>query len=458
MSPRQRRSISAANLALRVGIGLGALLLSVGIFAALVATRPTPPLTPRSEILRTVRVIELHPVEVARQWLGFGTTRALQTAEVAAEVAGTIIERPSSIEPGLPVRAGQLIVALDATEFIAQADRARHAMAAIEAERAALAVDEEVWASSLELARENIALLRSELEQLRSALAASGATQVEVDRLRRQITSAEREAEAIRQLFEQIPARRAALEARLGVERANLALAELDVRRSRILAPFDGTLQAVNVREGERVTPGTPVARIVNLSRIEAPLRVPVSALNELTVGSRATLTTSGPARRTWEATVSRIAPEADEQTRTATVYVEVRQDPGLPTEQRLAPGRFVTATLYAQRPIQALVAPRSAVNGDRVMVMHDSGHAAVRTIEVAFHIEQDFPSILPGERQWAVIARGLAPGDRLIISNLDELRPGMTIRTPTSGPPEPVTAQAAAARSTSPQEAGAAR
>lgn len=414
------------------------------MLAALVATRPTPPQSARSETARSVRTLTLAPVEVTRLWEGFGAARAIDAADISAEIAGTVAVRPEAIEPGFPISKGDLIVAIESAEFEARAERARQGIAAIDAECQSLKVDEQVWEITLALARENVALLKDELERLRDAVAASGATVVEVDRLRREITRAEREAESVRQLYEQVPSRRAALDARLGVERAVLAMAEIDIARSRITSPIDGVLQEVWVKRGERLSPGAPVARIVNLQRMEAPVRVPVSALADIGPGSLATLSTTGPRARTWTGVVARIAPEADVQTRTATVYVEIEQAPDVAPSDALTPGRFVMSRISSNTPMTALALPRAAINGDRVLVVDDAGRAASREVVVTFHVDSQFPELLPEERQWAIVESGVQAGDQLVISNLDELLPGMMIRK--SGGDGPAGASAAGA------------
>ena len=437
MSAKPRRTVSTANLIVRVALGVIIFGVGVGIMVALVATRPTPPQSPRSETARSVRTLTLEPVEVIRRWEGFGAARAVARADISAEIAGAVAVRPEAVEPGFPIRRGDLIIAVESAEFEARAERARQAIAAIEAERKSLEVDEQVWEVTLALARENVALLKAELERLREAVAASGATVVEVDRLRREITRAEREAESVRQLFEQVPARRAGLESRLGVERANLTLAQIDIDRSRITSPIDGVLQEVWVKVGERLAPGAPVARVVNLTRMEAPIRVPVSALADIAPGCRATLSTTGPMARSWDGVVARIAPEADIQTRSATVYVEIEQAPDIAPSQALTPGRFVMARISAARPTLALAIPRNAINGDRALIVDASGRAASRTVSIAFHVDQAFTALLPDERQWAIVDSGLAAGDQIIISNLDELLPGMMIRNGAASPPQ---------------------
>ncbi|XHC27024.1 hypothetical protein ABWH91_06880 [Phycisphaerales bacterium ac7] len=82
---------------------------------------------------------------------------------------------------------------------------------------------------------------------------------------------------------------------------------------------------------------------------------------------------------------------------------------------------------------------PRVAVDSDRVMVLdEESGTAQPRTAQVAYYTDQ---AILPDSEwdQWAVLDTSgplqawqppmLEAGDRVIVSNLDELPAGTAVR-----------------------------
>jgi len=441
-APRHPRRL--LNLLVRGVIGVVILGIGIGSMAYLVLTRPQPPREARSEPVRLVRVITAERVPVERPWTGYGTARPKAEADIAAEVAATVVERPDRIDPGARLEKGELIVRLDGAEFAARAARAEASIGATQSERDGLEVDEETLAENLRLATEGVALMESELSRLEAALAASGATQVEMERMRRQVTVAKREQQELKQRLGLIPSRRARLDALLEFERANFNLARIDLERTAIRSPVNGTLQDIPVREGERVSPGSFVARVVDLSRIEVPAAIPVAAATQLAPGCRAVLSLPGGVR-SWDGTVTRIAPEADGATRTITAYIELEQDPSGPAADLLMPGQFVTATVYSSEPFAGVPVPRGAVSGDRVMVVDSEGRARARTVEIAFHTTASFPVIDDTERQWAVLASGVEPGERLVASNLDDLVPGSRVSATGAGSaPTPARARAA--------------
>ncbi len=430
MAGRRRGTSRGLNLFIRASVGVVILGFGIGSYQFLVNTKPKPPLVEQLELAKTVRTITVSPAAVTRTWSAFGAARPLNEADVAAEVAARVVRRPVGIEAGASVQAGDVLVELDGRPFLAQAQRARDSIAAFEAERSGLSVEERTLTENLRLAKENTRLLYDELELLQEAERARSASRIEIDRLRRQITGAERNEQDLEQALGLIPARRARLDAQIGVEQANLELAEIDVERTAIVSPISGTVQDVYVREGERVSPGSPIARVTDLSRMEIPLQIPVSAAGSVGIGAEVTLRSEGAVSSAWLAVVTRVAPEADPASRTVTVFAELEQDPGSPDRAGLLqPGRFVMAGIPAREALEAIIVPRVAVIDDRVMVVGDGDLAWSRPVVVAFPIDGRFETLDPDETQWLAIDSGLEVGDRVITSNLDELRHGSPVR-----------------------------
>ena len=426
-----RNATRLAGLLFRALLGVGFLVGAFGIVFALFLTRPAPTRIPIDEgVGRSVRVMPARAVTVDREWRGFGVARPLRAADVAADVAGAVVERPARIEAGVRVRAGELLVALDPVDFEQALARAEDAVRARVAELAALVVEGGSFQQSVELAQRDTELVQRELSRMREALARNAANPAEVDRLERELSRVLREERQWRERIELLPARRARVEAQIGVERAGAAIAKHNLARSRIVAPFEGVLQSVAVREGERVNVADRVARVIDLRRMEIPLRMPASATAFLREGDEATIRADGPVDAQWSGRVVRIAPEADERTRTVTVYVEIEQDPDVRSIESplLTPGRFVTGIVRTPDHQARIVVPRLALDADRVFVEDETGRVALRSVRVLHSIDRPLPQIDPRETEWAVIASGLREGERVIVSNLDELEVGMRI------------------------------
>ncbi|MCA9312403.1 MAG: efflux RND transporter periplasmic adaptor subunit [Phycisphaerales bacterium] len=408
--------------------GAALLLVALGIVAALKATRPVPEQTDLAESTAAVRVVEVQPVPVDRWWKGYGTARAMRSSDIAAEVGGVIVERPATIEPGVRVAQGDLLCRIDPRDYEERLAGVSESIASIEAQLEGLDVEEESLNTSIGLAERSVSLLRSELGEIREAQSRGGATSVEVERLERQLAAAERDEQAVRERLQLLPSRRARLRAELSGLKADHRRAETDLARTRITAPFNGGVQAIEVETGEYVMPGSRVARVVDLTRMEIPVGVPVSAGDEVAVGDLVELA-AGNGATTWSGHVVRVAPEADPQLRTLDVFVEVEQNPGGDEGFLLRPGQFVTARIFTVTDEPALAVPRVALLNDRVMVVNAAGRAESRPVQVSHYVDRAYPMLDPIETQWAVISAGLKEGDRVIATNSASIDHGTLIR-----------------------------
>jgi RND family efflux transporter MFP subunit len=409
-------------------IGSILLLAAAGTVAALVSTKPHPPKEEITAAPLVVRTLRTSPVLIARQWEGFGTASAPMAANIAALVAGPIIERPENINPGTWVQAGDLLAQIDPAEYQQRLERAQQQAAAIRAQLVSTQIQEESSQVSLALAEEAVVYTQRELVRLRDAASKGVATQTEVERLLRDLTSVQREAQTIRERLTTIPATRLQLQAELAARNADVELARLDLERTRIVAPFAGALQEVFVQVGERVNINQICARIVDLRRIEVDLRLPVSAVVTLTPGDTVQLRADNPSGQIWQGTIERIAPETDPDTRTATAFVTYEQQADSWQDNLLLPGQFVVATITTGTPRERIVVPRSAVISDRVYILNAQNQSQPRTITIAHHHEGSLPQLLSNNTQWVVVESGLSPGETLILSNLDDLKPGLPV------------------------------
>ena len=106
-----------------------------------------------------------------------------------------------------------------------------------------------------------------------------------------------------------------------------------------------------------------------------------------------------------------------DEATGTVQLRAEFPNPDGL-----LLPGEFVNARIYAGKVTDVIAIPQRAVTvadaGGTVMIVDKDGKAAVRPIELGE---------LVGDK-W-IVTSGLKPGDRVIVSNLQKLQPGMPVQ-----------------------------
>jgi membrane fusion protein (multidrug efflux system) len=111
------------------------------------------------------------------------------------------------------------------------------------------------------------------------------------------------------------------------------------------------------------------------------------------------------------------LACSVDQETGT----VELRAE--FPNPQNLLlPGEFVRARIFAGQVQNGLTVPQRAVSltetGGTVFVVDREGKAAVRPVELGAMVEG----------RW-IVESGIRAGDRVIVSNLQKLRPGAPVK-----------------------------
>lgn len=471
----------------RAVVGAAILLIAVVITVWLVATKPAIDRSAPTEDARAVTAVVAERRPVARLWRGHGAARARDAANVAAEVAGVVAARPEGVEAGARVSAGDVIVRLDDADYANQLEAAQQAVAALTAQLSTLEAEEAQIAAQTAQIQEQIDITEEEIRRWAEAQASGAASGIEQLRLRGTLASLREALAALAGQTNQIPSRRERIEAEIGAQQNEALTALHNLERTRITAPIDGYLQSVDIDVGEFVAAGTPIARIVDLARIEIPVRVGASAFGRIRIGDEVEVSAPGPTQDSWSGRIARIAPEIDE-TRTLTVFLEVdqpgdwrlraaaddtvapdsaslRAPAGAPSPP-LLPGRFVIASIRSAEPESLFLVPRFAVRDDRVFVAANGqegaplaalgppARIAARQVEVLFHIQGEYPELDPGVREWAVIGDGLLEGDLVVTSNLDELEPGAAVAvrdtakvSPPARPPLPAPADGARAR-----------
>jgi len=247
--------------------------------------------------------------EVVRDTLVVSVTATGQAAAqrqvvLAAQVAGRVTQLP--VRESDRVGSGGLVAALDADEY------------------------------------------RIALEEARASQRTSEATFREQTLFDDRITDAALRAE-----------RQRTARAKSGLERAELAVekAELDLRRTRLAAPFAGQVADVKVVPGQFVRAGDELATIVDLDPIRVEVQVLESEVGFLGQGRKAQVTFAAFPGETFTGTIQTINPMVDQTTRTARVTVQVPNP-----ARRILPGMYARVSLEARRFPDRVLVPRRAV------------------------------------------------------------------------------------------------
>ena len=406
-------------------VSVVALGVAVGIFSLLWSNRPEPARVDDPPRPRRVEVMRAVAVPIRRQWQGFGTARAFDEVDIPAEITAVVVEIPPEIVEGAPIEKGAVVARLDDTDFVIQQDIATRRIEEFDARLAQLELEGESWIKRVGIAAEDVQLAEDDYARVKQAMEREAARVREVDQARQRLLAAVRIQVDAREQLDRILPRRNQLEAMKSLQGSQLRLAIKNVSRCTIRSPLRGFIAAVDIERGESVAPGRRVARVVNLNRMEVPLRLPSSARAGVAVGDEVVLAAHGAAGEPWLGDVRHISPLDDPNTRTMTVYVQIDQDPNDP--DRLAPGRFVEGTVLSQRSEMRFIVPRRSLLGGRLLIVRD-GTVRSRVVNVDFHVQGDFEQLGVRAEQWAVLAGSLDNGSAVIVNATRSLSDGLLV------------------------------
>jgi Cu(I)/Ag(I) efflux system membrane fusion protein len=196
-------------------------------------------------------------------------------------------------------------------------------------------------------------------------------------------------------------------------------------------APASGVVVEKNVVEGDRITPGTTVYRIADLSRVWIEADVFEKDLGLVREGQAATVTFEAFPGRTFDARVTYVYPTVSMESRTGRIRLELANPGGT-----LKPGMYARIHLDARDTEVAPVVPRSAVlsTGPRALVFVQAEDGALVPREVV-------PGRTSGRS--VQVLEGLEPGERVVSSaaflvdaesNLGALTAGMEMEDGETG------------------------
>lgn len=200
----------------------------------------------------------------------------------------------------------------------------------------------------------------------------------------------------------------------LAVQQAAVALAEAELEKTVIQAPFDGLVGLRTVSVGDYVGPGTDLVPIEAIDPLNVDFRVPEQFLRAVSVGSRLLVSFDALSGFEREGSVGAISPLVDVGGRSLLLRAHIPNPDAL-----LRPGLFARVKLELAET-QGLVVPESALapSGDAQYVYRVED-GVVRRIMVEI-----------GQRVGASveIAQGLNEGDQVVVSGLQKVRDGTEV------------------------------
>jgi membrane fusion protein, multidrug efflux system len=312
---------------------------------------------PTSAASYLVDVVTVAPQPFRETLFATGSLLARESVQLQSERAGIV--REISFDEGRPMKAGDILLAIDDSELRAQLDRAK---------------------AQLELAS------AAENRQ-RDLLKSRGISAAEYD-------------QSI---------------ANLNIAKAEVALIESQLAKTKIRAPFDGVAGLRRVSVGTYLTPGTNICSFQDISSLKIDFSLPEVYLAYLKTGQTVSFRIGGRSDK-YEATIIAIEPTVEVATRSLLVRATVPND-----EARLLPGSFAEVEVMLGEIPEAILIPAIAlIPGlkQQTVFVHREGKVEERKVQAGLRTADSVQ-----------IIEGLKAGDELITSGVLQLRPGMPVQ-----------------------------
>lgn len=299
----------------------------------------------------------LEPGSVSQQIRTNGTLRADESVDLSGETAGRITE--IRFEEGSRVQKGALLVQLNDADLQAEKKRLEH---------------------QLQLASDRA-------DRQKRLLDEGGVSQEEYDATVNEVE----------------------------VLKAELELAEAQIEKKKIRAPFTGVVGLREVSEGAYVTPQTTITTLQRINPIKINFSVSEKYASNVRPGQTISFTVRG-VDRTMEGQVYATATQVNEETRTLQIRARAPNPDGL-----LRSGMFADVSVTLGTVDDAVVVPSFAVvptlDGQRVFVA-DNGTAQPRNVTLGVRTDSTVQ-----------VTEGLSLGDTLLTSSIQELQAGQPVR-----------------------------
>ncbi len=432
------------NISLKGGIALfGAIAVAAGIAAALVLTKAPLEHEALEVPRRVVQVVEAAEIPFRARVTAYGNVEPAITLSRNAEVSGKISYLHPNLKPGETIPAGTLVVRIDAEDYERTLQQTREDLKASQSSLKELEEEEKTTRRSLELARQNLEVGEAEYARVQGIYQQQLVAKSTLDAEEQKVIQLRQSLEELQGRMNGYDSRRRSIEAQIARAEQEVGSSETILGRTEISLPFSARIGEVPVEVEEFVAVGAVLFEAIDLKGVEISAQLPMTSMRKLVshledaslegrqfvalggrvndalnLSARVRLVNDMPDAR-WEARVLRLTEAIDVTRQTLGVVVGV-DDP----YEKVIPGRrppllkgmYTAVDIYAPER-QALVIPRRAVHAGRIYIANADDRLEIRPIEI--QVEQD---------DLVVIRAGIAPGERVVITDLVPVIDGMPL------------------------------
>jgi RND family efflux transporter MFP subunit len=355
-------------------------LIAAGVYGAILYARPTALV----ETVVSGEAVDAKPGSV--------TVKEEYSMSMKSQIAGRVLGKDFHLDPGMKIKEGDILVQLDTGDIDIEIKQAQNTF---ESAKSKVAVG-----SAQKYALESA---QSDFINTERLFKLGQISDSDYQKARRAVQTIQQQ-----QLMENV------------LNKENLDLDETTLEskmrakdKMTIRAPFDGQVSEVLAHPGDLIDSGSPIVSLITTTRL-VEAKISEEDFANIQVGQRATVIFLPYGEFEYNGTVTKILPIADPATQRHLVDLNITDIP----PAKLIPGITGEVSVIVGRHQASAIVPRRALLNENVYVVKD-GRVELRKVKTGF--------------EWlkgAEVTEGLAPGEQVIVEDLESFRDGEVVRT----------------------------
>ncbi|GAB4260675.1 efflux RND transporter periplasmic adaptor subunit [Thermincola ferriacetica] len=353
----------------------------------------------------TVQIQEVKTVEKTAVISFDATLEPVEIGIVSSKISGKVVE--ILFKNGEKVTKGDPLVRLDDQDI-------RNQLQGAQAQLQAAVNQLQATMASLPKAQANLDNATRNYNRMKALFSEGAITE-------RDFENAETSVKVARADLDALKANVNSLRANVNSVKANINSLNTSLANTVIRAPISGIMDEKNINLGEMVSPGAVLAKVKNISTVNAVIKVKQDDLRYIKVGQKAKVKVVGDDAKAYEGIVKTITIAADPGARVFNCEIQIANE-----AQALRPGVFAKVEISTGQKSKIVAVPVQALTGSE-------GNYSVFVLEKGVARKR---SVSLGEifKDKAEVKNGLKNGEKIIVTNLNTLQDGDLVRVAGQG------------------------
>jgi len=401
----------------RVVLPIAIVAAAISGFINLKNSKPKAPANPITEQVWGVSSQLVQLQDIAPEVVLYGAVEARETAQLSSTVSAFVTQ--VDVGRGDSVSAGQTLVVLDDSELRLTLAQRKASLRDVEARIQSEINSDNTNQQALIIEQQLQAINQKNLERQQQLVAKKVAPILRLEEATRALQQQQLSLLNRKNMIADHPNRIAQLQSQLTQSKIQLKFAELDLRRTRIVAPFDGRILNVDTASGNRVRNGDRVVKLYNNKSLEVRSQIPARYLPLMQTansgrGLKASITLSG---KTYGLTLDRLSAEASSSQGGIDAFFSLNSD------QNIEVGRNLQVKVKLPTEANVVSVPALSIYGqNRIYRIVDNRLEAINIQRIG-----DWTSPT-GERLTLVRSPDLFSGDNILITQLPNAVTGLLV------------------------------